>query len=717
MRTCKPKDRSLSMPTRQPTLKIRPDHLSRQAVIYVRQSTLLQVRENIGSTTRQYDLAKRAHDLGWEQAGIRVIDQDQGQSGSSSIGRDGFQLLVAEVGLGHVGAVLSLEVSRLARSCSDWYRLLEICALTDTLVIDEEGVYDPGLYNDRLLLGFKGTMSEAELHWLHQRLQGGKLTKAEQGQLRFRLPSGLIYDPVGRVVFDPDEAVQEAIRLVFALFEQTNSALAVVSHFATHQLCFPTRHWGGAHAGELEWVRLCHGRTLDVLHSPLYAGAYVYGRTQTRRHALPGEEPRIKGRTRRVKQEDWPIVLLDRHTGYISWEQFCRNQQQLADNQQTPAAAHRGAVREGSSLLQGIVLCGLCGRRMTIRYQRDSSLLIYECSQAHTQLAVKTCQTMRGERIDQTVSACFLEAIEPAQLAIALATLDQLEAQAKRIDQQARRQIERAQYESDLACRRYRAVDPDNRLVARSLEREWNEKLLEVDRLEREYQMAPKPAALSLSAEQREQIRALAQDLPALWSAPTTTSAQRKQLLRWLIKDVTLSKRGNVIAIDIRWQTEARTSLSIPRLKKSWEVRQTDPRVVARVRELAPTHTATQIANLLSEEGLRPGLGGSFTASKVDWIRAAYNIPLACPEGPGFCPTGQRGDGRYSALAAAELLNVNVSTIADWCEASTLESVRAQPHGPRWIMLTPDIIAQLRKPTQRHWKRRRSGKSQQNVVA
>lgn len=704
------------MSSKQQTLKIRPDHLMRQAVIYVRQSTFLQVRENHGSTTRQYDLVKRAHELGWEEAGIHVIDQDQGQSGSSSIGRDGFQWVVAEVGLGHVGAVLSLEVSRLARNNSDWYRLLEICALTDTLVIDEEGVYDPGHYDDRLLLGFKGTMSEAELHWLSQRLQGGKLTKAEQGYLRFRLPSGLVYDPVGRVVLDPDEAVQEAIRLVFTLFEQTNSALAVVSYFATHHLRFPTRHWGGARAGELEWVRLCHGRVLDVLHSPLYAGAYVYGRTQTRRRALPGEAPRIKGRTRRVKQEDWPIVLLDRHPGYISWEQFCRHQQQLADNQNTPAAAHRGAVRDGPSLLQGIVLCGSCGRRMTVRYQRDGSLLIYECSQAHTQLAMKTCQTMRGERIDQAVAQCFLQAIEPARLDIALSALAHLEARAKQLDQQARRQIERAQYEADLACRRYRAVDPDNRLVARSLEREWNEKLLEVDRLERDYQRLPKPAALLLSAAQREQVRQLAQDLPALWEAPTTTCAQRKQLLRWLIKDVTLSKRDNRILIEIRWQTEARTSLSIPRLQKSWEVRQTSPLVVARVQELAPTHTATQIATLLNEEGLRPGLSGSFTASKVDWIRAAYHIPLACPEGPGFCPTGQRGDGRYSALAAAELLNVNVSTIADWCNAGVLESVRAHPHGPRWITLTPDLIAALRKPTQRHWKRRRSGKQRQDMV-
>lgn len=704
------------MSSRQQTLKIRPDHLTRQAVIYVRQSTLLQVRENIGSTARQYDLVRRAHDLGWEQAGIQVIDQDQGQSGASSIGRDGFQLLVAEVGLGHVGAVLSLEVSRLARSCSDWYRLLEICALTDTLVIDEEGVYDPGSYNDRLLLGFKGTMSEAELHWLYQRLQGGKLTKAEQGKLRFRLPSGLVYDPVSKIVLDPDEAVQEAIRLVFTLFEQHNSALAVVSHFAKYQLRFPTQHWGGARAGELEWVRLCHGRVLSVLHSPLYAGAYVYGRTQTRRHALPGEEPRIKGRTRHVKQEDWPIVLRDTHPGYITWEQFLRNQQILSDNQNRPDDGHRGAVREGSSLLQGIVLCGSCGRRMSVRYQREGSLLVYECNQAHTQLAVKTCQTIRGDRIDQAVAACFLQAIKPAHLEVALSALAHLETRAKRLDQQARRQIERAQYEADLARRRYHAVDPDNRLVARSLEREWNEKLQEVDRLEREYQTAPKPAALSLSAEQREQIRLLAQDLPALWDAETTTSAQRKQLLRWLIKDVTLSKRGNVIDIDIRWQTEARTSLAIPRLKKSWELRQTSQQVVTRIRELAPTHTDTQIAALLNDEGKQAGMGGVFTASKVEWIRYAYQIPLDCPERPYVAASGQRGDGRYSALAAAELLNVNVSTIADWCNAGRLECVRACPRGPRWITLTPEIIAELRKPTQRHWKRPQTREQRQRMV-
>jgi len=704
------------MLNRAASQKIRPDHLDRLAVIYVRQSTLFQVRENTGSTTRQYDLVKRAADLGWTQASIQVVDQDQGQSGSSSIGRDGFQWLVAEVGLGHVGAVLSLEVSRLARSCSDWYRLLEICALTDTLVIDDEGVYDPGAHNDRLLLGFKGSMSEAELHWLKSRLQGGKMTKAEQGQLRFRLPIGLVYDPVGRIVLDPDEAVQEAVRLVFSLFEQSTSALAVVSTFARQHLRFPTRWWGGKRADELIWSRLSHERVLNILHSPLYAGAYVYGRTKFRSRLLPGEEPRVKGRTRRLPQEDWPIVLLDAHPGYITWEQFLHNQRQLDDNRTWRAEEHRGAVREGPSLLQGIILCGSCGRRMGIRYQRNGSVLMYECHQLHSQLAARTCQTMRGDRIDQAVVACFLEAIKPAHLEVALSALDQVEARARQVDHQWQRQIERAQYEADLARRRYKAVDPDNRLVARSLEREWNEKLAEVEKLEREHQLLPKPAALLLTTAQREQIRRLAHDLPAIWHASTTTFVERKQLMRWLIKDVTLSKRGNVIDVAIRWQTEALTALSIPRYKMSWEERQTSPHVVERVREWSPTQTATQIATLLNEEGLRPGLGGSFTASKVDWIRAAYSIPLACPEGPGFCPSGQRGDGRYSALAAAELLNVNVSTIADWCNAGILESVRAHPHGPRWITLTPDIIEKLRKPTQRHWKRRRTGSQRKNVV-
>ena len=696
--------------------KIQPEHLDRDAVIYVRQSSLMQVRDNTASTMRQYDLVQRAMSLGWSRERIQVIDQDQGHSGSSTIGRDGFQSLVAEVGLKHCGAVLSLEVSRLARSCSDWYHLLEICALTETLVIDEEGIYDPGHYNDRLLLGFKGTMSEAELHWLRQRLLGGKLTKAELGELRFRLPVGLMYDLTGKVVLDPDEEVRAAVHLVFTLFEQYGSALAVVKHFTSHHLRFPDRLWKRTQKGELVWEPLRCGRVLSLLHNPFYAGTYVYGRTKTRRHALPGEEPRLKGRTRQVKCEDWPIVLLDAHPGYITWEQFRRNQQVLDDNRTWRPEERRGVVREGAALLQGIVLCGTCGRRMNVRYLSDGTIPSYECRQAHAQLAEKTCQTMRGDGIDQAVVTCFLDAIQPAHLAVSLATLAHLEDRAKQLDRQWQLRLERAQYEADLARRRYTAVDPDNRLVARSLERDWNEKLAAVEQLQREYATVPKPTALVLTPEERQRILLLAQNVPTVWHAPTTTPAERKQLMRFLIKDVTLTRRETRIEVRIRWRTEALTEVTVARPKLVADARRTNPAVVTRIRELAPTHTATQIALLLNEEGWQTGLGGSFTTSKVEWVRAAYGIALDCPEGPGFCPSGQRGDGRYSALAAAELLNVNVSTIADWCNAGVLECVRAGTHGPRWITLTPEVIAELRKPVQRHWKRRGSRQREQNMV-
>ena len=688
------------------THKIRPDHLDRLALIYVRQSTLIQVRENTGSTARQYDLVQRALDLGWPREQIVVVDQDQGRSGASATGRDGFQSVVAEVGLGHAGAVLSLEASRLARSCSDWYRLIEICALTDTLVVDEEGVYDPGQYNDRLLLGFKGTMSEAELHWLRSRLLGGKLKKAQQGKLRFRLPTGLVYDPAGEVIFDPDEQVQQAIRLALDLFDELGSALAVVKYFSTHQLLFPTRLWGGLRNGELVWRPLGHGRILAILHNPAYAGTYVYGRTKTRTHTLPGEEPRVKGRTRRVKREDWHIVLHDVYPAYITWDQFLRNQQRLDDNRTTHPEDHRGAVREGAALLQGIVLCGHCGRRMTIYYRDNGATPYYACNQMHKQFGTKTCQTIRGDDVDAAAARTFLEAMQPAQLEVSMATLEQIEARARQIDRQWQLRIERAQYEADLAQRRFFAVEPENRLVARNLERDWNDKLAEIQRLEREYAALPKPTARLASPEERERILALAQDLPTIWHASTTTHTERKQLLRFLVKDVALAGKETTVHIGIRWQTEALSELDIPRRKRACDLKRTDPAVVNRIRELAPRHPDSQVAELLDQENLTPGASDSFTESKVQWIRYAYDIPTGCPVRPSACPNGQRGDGRYSAQAAAELLNVNISTIAAWCKSGRLDGIQAMPRSPWWVKLTPDIIAGLRKPVRRRWSLR-----------
>ena len=685
--------------------KIRADHLERKAFIYIRQSTLVQVRDNTGSKARQYDLVQRAMRLGWAQENIIVIDQDQGHSGASVVGRDGFQALVSEVGLGHAGAVLSLEVSRLARSCSDWYRLIEICGLSNTLVIDEEGIYDPNQYNDRLLLGFKGTMSEAELHWLHSRLQGGKLEKAQKGDLRFRLPSGLVYDPLNHIILDPDEQVQQAVRLVFDLFDQFGSAMAVVQYFNTNQLLFPTRFWGGTKDGELIWQALSHGRMLAILHNPAYAGAYVYGKTQTRTKSLPGEAPRVKGRTRQVTMHDWPIVLKDVHPAYISWDQFLRNLQRLDDNRTWRPDERRGAAREGQALLQGIVLCGRCGRRMSVRYLQDGSVWAYICAQAHSQHAEKTCQFLTGNDIDTAVAQTFLEAMQPAQLEVSMAAFEQIEGRAQQVDRQWQLRIERSRYEADLARRRFYAIDPENRLVARTLEHDWNDKLTQVEQLEHEYEALPKWIDHLVSPAERQRILALAQDLPAIWQAPTTSHTERKQLLRFLIKDVTLTRQDSSVQINIRWQTEAVTAREVACRPKSCDLRRTSPAVVGRVRVLARDHTDRQVANLLNQEGLSPGLGGTFSASKVQWIRYTYQIANNCPKAPGLCPTGQRGDGRYSARTVVQLLNVNVSTIADWCKAGILDHIQETPHGPRWISLTPEIIATLRKPIQRRWQK------------
>lgn len=686
--------------------KIRPAHLDRRALIYVRQSTPMQVRDNIASTARQYDLARSADRFGWPKQHIQVIDQDQGHSGASAIGRDGFRYLMAEVCLGHVGAVLSLEASRLARSDSDWCRLIEICSLTDTLVIDEDGVYDPTQYNDRLLLGIKGTMSEAELHWLRSRLLGGKQEKARAGQLRFRLPTGLVYDPAGQIVLDPDEQVRQAIRLVFDTFERVRAALGVVQYFAENHLSIPTRHHGRTRGGQLTWRPLDHGRVLAILHNPEYAGTYVYGRTKTRTIALPGEEPRVKGRTRQVAIEDWPHVLHDHHPAYITWDRFQKNQQQLIGNCTSHHQDHRGAIREGAALLQGLVLCGRCGRRMTIRYMNDGRTPLYECNQLHKNLGEKTCQSLRGDGIDAAVAAAFLEAMQPAELEVSMAAIDQIAEQARRVDRQWEMMVERARYEAELARRRFLAIDPENRLVGRTLEREWEARLAEVERREQESATRPDRSIRLVDPAERARILALARDLPALWNAATTSHVQKKQLLGYLIKDVCLNRGETMIEVSIRWQTEACTALSIPRPPRSCDKRRTNAAVLALLRTLAVDTTDGRIAEILDREDLRSGTGQRFTTNIVKQLRYSYSIPSGCPDRPAACADGYRADGRCTARVAAELLNVTVSTIADWCQSGVLDGIQSVSHGPWWIRLAPEAIARLRKAQRRSWTRR-----------
>ena len=680
---------------------IRPDHLARRAFVSVRQSTLCQVREHTASTARQYDLVQRARDLGWAPEQSTVIDQDQGRSGASSTGRTGFQALSADGGLGQAGAVLSLEVSRLARSSRDWYRLLEICALTETLVIDEEGISDPGHSNDRLLLGCKGTMSAAELHWLRSRLEGGKRKKAAQGPLRFRPPVGLVFAPTGERVLDPDEEVQHAVQRIFALLQQETSALAVVTHFTTAPLRFPNRLWGTQSHGEVSWEPLRHARVLAMLHTPASAGTSVYGRTTTRTRLLPGDTPRIKGRTRRVAPEDWPILLHDVHPGYLTWAQFLQHQERLAENRPFRPAEHRGAVREGAALLQGLVLCGQCGRRMGVRSLADGVTPLSACPRAPVDFAAPPCQSLRGDGVAAAVARTFLDAIQPAHLEVALATLDGLAAQARQSERQWHLRLERAQYEADLARRRFLAVEPENRLVARSLEREWNEKLAEVARLERDSTAMPQRAPQLLSPEQQQRILALVHDLPTVWHAPTTTHVERQQLVRFLIKDVPLTRRATTIQMAIRWQPHACTTLEIPRPLRSCDTRRTSPAVLARIGELATSHTDRQLALLLHHEGYTAGLGGAFTAAKVQWLRWSDALPRPRPTPP----EQPREDGRYSARAAAALLQVDVSTIADWCTTGQLAYLQEAPHHPRWITLPPERIAALRQPIQQRQPR------------
>jgi DNA invertase Pin-like site-specific DNA recombinase len=686
--------------------KIRPEHLDRHALIYVRQSTPTQVRDHTASAARQYDLARCAHRFGWPEPHITVIDQDQGLSGASSLGRDGFQYLMAEVCLGHVGAVLSLEASRLARSCSDWHRLIEICSLTNTLVIDEDGVYDPTQYNDRLLLGIEGTMSEAELHWIRSRMLGGKQEKAQAGQLRYRPPTGLVHDPVGQIVLDPDEQVRHALGLVFDTFEQVGAAPGVVQFFAANHLDFPTRLYGGARHGQLLWRPLDHGRVLAVLHNPAHAGSYVYGRTETRKVVSPGEEPRVKGRTLRVAIEDWPYVLHDHHPAYITWSQFQRNQQRLIDNCTSQHQDHRGAIREGAALLQGLVMCGRCGRRMTIRYMDDGKIPLYGCNQLHKQLGEKVCQSLRGDRIDAAVAAAFLEAMRPAELEVSMAAIDRIADRARRVDRQWEMIVERARYEAELARRRFLAVEPENRLVGRTLEREWEGKLAEVDRLERESLARPERSIRLVDPAERARNLALAQDLPALWRATTTTNIDRKQLIGYLIKDVCLNRGETMIEVSIRWQTEACTVLSLPRPRRSCDARRTDPAVLTRIRTLAADTTDQRIAAILDREGFRSGTGRRFTTHIVKQIRYMYSIPIGCPDRPAACADGHRADGRCTARVAAERLNVTVSTIADWCQSGLLDGIQSASHGPWWIRLTPGAIARLLKPQRRSWTRR-----------
>lgn len=602
--------------------KVKAAHLRRNAYLYIRQSTLRQVFENSESTKRQYALRQKAVALGWPEDRIIVIDTDLGQSGASAADREGFQRLVTEVSLGRAGIVLGLEVSRLARNSTDWHRLLEICALTEALILDEDGVYDPAHFNDRLLLGLKGTMSEAELHVLRARLQGGILNKARRGELMIRPPIGLIYNAEGKLVLDPDKQVQSALRLLFDTFRRTGSAMATVRSFRRQSLLFPRRVQTGPQKGDLVWGVLGLSQVLRILHNPRYAGAFAYGRSHTRKIVDGGFK------IIRLPKEEWETLIPKAHVGYVSWEDYEQNQKRLHESAQAMGGDRRKSpAREGPALLQGLILCGRCGERMTVRYHSREGRLWpeYLCQRDGIEHAKPLCQRIPGANIDQAIGELLVDAVSPVALEVALSVQQELQCRIEEADRLRQKQVERVQYEADLARRRYMRVDPDNRLVADSLEAEWNGKLRTLSEAQQERARRREQDRMILSEPQRAAILALSTNFPALWRDPSTPDRERKRMLRLLLEDVT-ALRGEQITLHVRFKGGAAKTLTLPLPLNSWQQRQTGPDVVKEIDQLLDHHTYPQIAAILNERGMRSGEGKAFTSRFIARIQRSYAL-------------------------------------------------------------------------------------------
>ena len=660
--------------------KVTASHLQRDAYLYVRQSTVRQVFENTESTQRQYGLRQRAIALGWPPDRVIVIDTDLGQSGASAVDRTGFQQLVADVGMGRAGIVLGLEVSRLARNSTDWHRLLEICALTDTLILDEDGLYDPAHFNDRLLLGLKGTMSEAELHVLRARLRGGILNKARRGELRGHLPVGFVYTPDGRVALEPDTQVQESVRLLFQTFLRTGAAHATVKYFREQRLLFPTRLAAGAHKGELAWTPLGLSRAVHLLHNPWYAGAYAFGRHRWRKH------PNGRTRRERVPREQWHALLRDAHPGYISWEEHERIEHQLqAGTKALGWERRQGPPREGPALLQGRVVCGLCGSRMQIRYRpRRGGQLVpdYVCPGRGRGYAEPLCQSILGTEIDAAVGQLLVDAVTPKALELALAVQHEIQTRLDEADRVRHRQVERAQYEANHARYRYMQVDPANRLVADSLEADWNGKLRALAEAQAEYQCQRTADRVAVDPEQRARILALAVDFPTVWRDPHTPQRERKRMLALLVEDVTLLKQRQVTA-HVRFRGGATTTLALPRPLTAWELRATSPEARQQMNALLDEYTDAQVAAILNQRGLRTGAGDTFEPANVQWVRFSAKLKSLKER---LLEAGMLTSKQVSAT-----LGISRTTIGRLRREGQLKARICNDHG-EWLYWPPEAI-------------------------
>jgi excisionase family DNA binding protein len=666
--------------------KITPSHLVRQAIVYLRQSSAAQVEHNRESTDRQYALADKARELGWPAERVVVIDEDLGLSGAAA--RSGFARLIAEVALARVGLVLGLEVSRLARNNAEWYRLIDLAGLTDTLIGDADGLYHPALFNDRLLLGLKGTMSEAELHVLRARLNGGIRNKAARGELRRGLPVGFVWgDEDGEVRFHPDEAVRTAIHQVFARFAETGSARRVWLWFRSEGLKFPLQMHQG---GEIRWVEPSYTAIHHVLTNPVYAGAYAYGRT--RQEIVLDAAGRRKKRLRHLPRAEWQVLIPQHHQGFIDWQTYEANQQRLARNTRPGPHKAGGAVREGAALLQGLARCGRCGRRLHTHYRGRNAAPGYHCpGKVLVEGRGAYCLNIGGIQIDAAVTAAFIAALNPAGLAATLAAAERLERDREAALKQWRLGVERAGYEAQRAERRYRAVDPDNRLVARGLEREWEECLRALDAAKAELERREREQPRVISEAERNCLLALGPDLAAVWNAATTTPRDRKELLRTLIEEVTIAVDRDKAAacLTMRWKGGALTEINLALPRSRPATVRTAEDTIALVRRLAVHYPDSVIAGILNRQGRATAYGHRFTAGRVGNLRRHWGIP--CCERTADTPEGEL----MTIKQAATALGVATSTIHRLLNDGIIPGEQLTPGAPWRIRLTEDLRARF----------------------
>jgi DNA invertase Pin-like site-specific DNA recombinase len=678
--------------------KIESSHLARRAIVYVRQSTLRQVHQHQESGRLQYALHDRAVTWGWSSAQVEIIDEDQGQSGASAERRSGFQRLVAEVGLNHVGLVLGIEISRLVRSNSDWYRLLDMCALSHTLIADNDGLYDPRQYNDRLVLGLKGTMSEAELHLLRQRLDAGRWAKARRGELYIVLPMGYVYRPSGEIIKDPDEQVQSAIDLIFTTFERCRTIRGVARDLLKHGVQLPVRERSGPDRGLVRWSRP-RARTLRKLFaSPIYAGAYVYGRKASRALASPVEET---GPTVEHLEDRWEVCLKDRLPAYITWEEFVRNVRQIQANH----PKRRGTPRRGTSLLAGLVVCGHCGKRMGTRYSHNGSGLRYCCEPGRPLPQETPCHSVPGTLIDEAVSRLVLEALEPMAVELSVRAAADLEAERTQFQKHWTQRLERARYEATRAFRQYNAAEPEHRLVARQLEQQWEAALQTEADLRAEYERLAAHQPVPLSVQEQETIQRVAQDIPALWQAPSTSAADRQALVRQLVDLITVTLQGNSeqMQVQVQWAGGHRTNLALIRPVASLHQLSYYPALIQRAMALRTAgDDVTTIARRLTEEGWRPRQGqGPWTDSKVNRL---LEQPEAKPLKHAHTPVSQGIPKRAHEWTTRELaqeLKMARDSLHNWVQKGLVRGRKVTYHGRALWLLWADTAELARLRTMR----------------